>query len=175
MDTDKFWSMIDQARQQSARSWQEQHENFVVALCELPPDEIQQFDRILWATMLHAYRADLWGAAFVAACGCGDDSFNDFREWLIQQGQATYEKVLEDPENLVDFVDEKDRLSIYDGWIADTAWEAYQRQTGQNMPGYGYAEKPVLIGKLPADEEDIIAAYPRIVAKLGDCSDPDFI
>ncbi|MEO8397518.1 MAG: DUF4240 domain-containing protein [Chloroflexota bacterium] len=174
MDTEKFWSMIDEARQKGLGDARKQRELLIDALCDLSPEHIQQFDRLLSTMMSRAYRADLWEAAWLVACGCGDDSFHDFRYWLIGQGQTIYEKVLEEPENLVDLVDGNQRLSIFDSWAANVAASAYERKTNQPLPEIGDVAKSVLIGSL-VSEDEIPAKFPRIVAKLGDCTEVDFL
>jgi hypothetical protein len=116
------------------------------------------------------------------SCGCGDDAFDDVRNWLIRQGQVNFEKVLIDPENLADIVPRKHRFDLGDVrvperdiTIANVAEVAYERKTGHPIPEHGYEERPVLIGdELLLPEEEIPAKFPRIMAKIGECTDEDF-
>ena len=176
MNTDIFWAMIENARQKSiSNPEQQQWEHLVDALCDLSLKDIQEFGRILWLKKAQAYRADIWEAAFLVACHCGDDSFTDFHNWLIAQGRFVYEKTLEDPENLADFVDKKNRFDIFEDWMHSTPELAYARKTQQpisDVPRQGYPYKPVLTAPL-TPEEDLPAKYPRIIAKIGDCDDEE--
>jgi hypothetical protein len=165
--------MIEEARQQSEGSVAKQRELLIEALCELSTDEILEFNRILWSMMARAYRADVWNAAWLVACGCGDDAFDDFRNWLIAQGQVIYEKVLEDPENLADIVDKKERFNIFEGYMSRTAEMAYERKTQQRIPASGYSEKLVLVGDTLFSEEELPAKFPRIIDKIGGCDDEE--
>lgn len=195
MNISIFWSIIEKARQKCIHHPEKQQWEYLVdALCELPVDDIHEFARILWLKKVEAYRADVWEAASLVACGCGDDSFTDFHNWLIAQGQFVYEKTLENPDNLADFVEKKGRFDIFECWIHRTPEMAYARKTqlphscytlrlfGPNAadgtqqpipdPMYGYPYKPVLAVPL-APEDELPVKYPRIFAKFGGCDDEE--
>lgn len=173
MNTETFWSMIEAARQQSKGNIEIQHELLIDALSRLIPADIQEFDRILWMMMARAYRADLWEAASLIACGCTDDGFHEFQGWLIAQGQAIYEKVLDNPDNLSEIVDKKQRFNIFDGGMTSIADETYEQKTGEFLPESGYREKVVLVGGSLIPENERPAKFPRIIAKLGKCHDDE--
>lgn len=170
MNIEIFWSIIEKHRQKGRPDIKAQLEAFTDTLSQLPAEDIQEFDRLLWGLMYRAYRADLWEAAWVAACGCTDDGFHEFKGWLISQGETIYENVLADPDNLADFVDKEERFNIFNGGMTGIAAEAYERKTGQEIPETGYREKAELERPLtPHDQRP--AKYPRIMANLGDCSE----
>ncbi len=174
MDTETFWSMIEGAHKQSvANPEKQQWELLVDALCELSLDDIQEFDRIFWSMMAQAHRTDVWDAAWLVACGCGDDAFEDFLNWLIAQGRIIYEQVLEDPQNLAEFVDKEQRFDIFEGWMSSVGSIAYERKTQQPIPKSGYSEKPVLVGGSLTSELELPNKYPRIIDKIGGCDDED--
>jgi hypothetical protein len=165
-----FWSIIEKHRQKGKPDIEAQLETFTEFLSQLPAEDIQEFDRLLWELMYRTYRADLWEAAWLAACGCTDDGFHEFQGWLISQGETIYESVLADPDNLSDVVDKEQRFNIFNGGMTSVAAEAYERKTGHEIPESGYREKAELERPLtPHDQRP--AKYPRIIAKLGDCSD----
>src|SRR5688572_29673398 len=119
-----FWSIIEKHRQKGKTDIEAQLEAFTESLSQLPAEDIQEFDRLLWELMHRAYRADLWEAAWVAACGCTDDGFHEFQGWLISQGETIYESVLDDPDNLSDAVDKEQRFNIFNGGMTSVAEEA---------------------------------------------------
>jgi hypothetical protein len=61
---------------------------------------------------------DLWAAGYLALGGLGDDSFLDFRTWLISQGQERFERVLAAPDDLADLSwdDEENDLGFAEEW-----------------------------------------------------------
>lgn len=170
MDTEKFWSMIEDARQQSQGSPQRQSELLLNSLLNLSEQEIQEFDYVFWAMKTRAYRADLWEVVSLIACYCGDDGFDEFRNWLIMQGQVAFEKALEDPENLADIVEINQRLNIFDLSLTLIIMDAYEQKTGQMIPG-SYPLEHILIGEPLAPDEERPAKFPRIAAKFGECDD----
>ena len=168
MDIEKFWAVIQDTYQASNGNIGKQLELITEILTDLSAESIQEFDRLIWIMMARAYRANLWEAASVAACGCTDDGFHEFQGWLIAQGETIYEKVLDDPNYLADVVDKEQRYNIFNGRMTSIAQEAYERKTGQDIPETGYREK-VKLGRplLPGNERP--SHYPRILAALGEC------
>jgi hypothetical protein len=172
MNEEIFWMLIEQTHQASGANYQNHRTNLIDALSQFTGEDIQEFDRILFRMMSRAYRADLWNAVSLIACWCSDDSFEDFCNWLIAQGQAIYERVLADPETLVDLVDKDNRLHLFEGWIIDTAQIAYEHKFGRPIPETGYAEKSVLVGKL-LPENELPERFPRIATRFGSCDEED--
>lgn len=173
MNIETFWSMIDEARQLSRGNIEIQHESLIEALLQLSARDIQEFDRILWTMMARAYRADLWEAVALVACGCTDDGFHEFQGWLIAQGQTIYERVLVNPDNLSEIVDKKQRFNIFDGGMTSIADETHEQKTGEFLPETGYREKVILVGGSLIPEYERPAKFPQIMAKLGKCDDDE--
>jgi Protein of unknown function (DUF4240) len=105
MDTSQFWRLIEQSKTESGGNCTKQVEALTSILLELPAEEIEEFDIIFYRFHAQAYRNDVWAAAYIMNGGCSDDSFLDFRSWLIGQGEANYTAALRDPESLVSVVE----------------------------------------------------------------------
>jgi hypothetical protein len=69
-------------------------------LSALPDSELRSFGALLAKFRIRAYRWNLRGAAYLIGQGCSDDSFSDFRMWLISMGRRVYEAALQDPDSL---------------------------------------------------------------------------
>ena len=137
-------------------------------LAQRSVEDIVDHKAILDNLMDNAYDASLWDAAIIIDYGCSDDSFLDFRAWLIAHGKEVYEKTLVDPEILVDLVkmDEwaSDELSLY------VAEEAYERKTGRELPAHVYrTERPELRGVIWL-KETREKRFPKLTAKFGESS-----
>ena len=102
MDESQFWSIIDESLKKSAGSFDAQEEALHNLLKALLIDEIDQFVKMFHKFEQDAYRWDIWAAAYLVGGGCSDDSFMDFRSWLISRGQTAYDRVIETPDNLAD-------------------------------------------------------------------------
>jgi hypothetical protein len=99
MTIDEFWGYIDTSRHDDSDA---QSERLVARLAGLPREDIVDF--CFWWGRMHAdaYRIDLWAAAYYVNGGCSDDGFDDFRNWLLLQGQAVFSAAVADPNTLAD-------------------------------------------------------------------------
>jgi hypothetical protein len=97
-----FWSVIDVSQRAGAGDPERQRAELRAALARLPEREILDFSHHFGVLMVRAYRHDVWDAVWLLSGGCGDDSFHDFRDFLVACGRDIYEAVLHDPESLLD-------------------------------------------------------------------------
>lgn len=97
-----------------------------------------------------AHTWDLWGAAFIIYGGCSDDSFTDFKGGLLLQGREVFEKVLNNPEYLVELSNKIDLESLQD-----------------NEFGGGESDEP---SGEPWEEgnDDLKNRFPRLWSKFGE-------
>src|SRR5689334_5680437 len=96
-----FWQVIDDARHASSKL-NEMPQKLIDVLCRLDEREIVDFWSHHLDCLHRSYDARLWLAAVAMMHGCGDDTFQDFRDWLIAQGQSRFESALLDPDSLAD-------------------------------------------------------------------------
>ena len=115
MDKEIFWKIMLETNKKGGGDPTIQQEIIENNLNELSPEEIIEFDNINRELINNAYDWNLWGAAYVINGGCSDDSFMDFRGWLIGQGKEVYFKALS---NL-------DSLSELENLEEDMEWEGY--------------------------------------------------
>jgi hypothetical protein len=167
MDEDQFWSIIQTAKDNSNGDYEQQQEELANQLRKLTPEQI-----ILFANRFRYFRGqantwELWGAIYIIHGGCGDDSFNDFREWVIGQGRDFYYNITKDPDSLVEFdTDTMDHIEWEGlGYIPSTV---FKEMTGQDMP-YPFKENQETTGKEWAEEsDDLKNMLPRLAAKFPD-------
>jgi hypothetical protein len=129
LSLEQFWSIIEATR---ACDKQDQLELLRAELERRPTAELIAFQRRFTELKLAAYNWDLWLAATV--CGgwmCSDDTFADFRNWLISQGPERYVSALRDPDSLVEV------LGGTDGWRFEAFGyvpaEVYRQRTGREL------------------------------------------
>jgi len=165
MTTSEFWKIVEKSKH-GTESADEQAERLEQLLSELPPAEIVSFENIFTELRYAAYRWDLWGVAYILCGGCGDDSFDYFRSWVIGRGQKFYEDATKDPESIARKITEDDfpeaELLMY------AAAKAYEEKTGQDLP-----DRPIKHPKEPAGrkwtEEDLPKLFPVASKKEGIC------
>ncbi|MGR6999142.1 DUF4240 domain-containing protein [Yinghuangia aomiensis] len=105
MDVEEFWALIDDAcAEVDAREPDfDDRRDAIERACEerlvgRTPAEIVGFSPRQWQLRDHAYRYDLWAAAFLIEGWWSDDGFMDFRDGLISLGRNWYERALADPD-----------------------------------------------------------------------------
>lgn len=161
MDTATFWELIDKTREAAHGDPRKQSDFLIEELARLPENDILTFHSIFRDLMDQAYVADLWDAAYVIGCGCSDDGFMAFREWLIGRGKDIFDKALADPESLVDVV-EVGEANVFPTLLG-VAFEAYERVTGQEMSPRP-REQRELKGE-NREEHEALAHFPKLTAK----------
>jgi len=162
MNSERFWQLIDESRAAADSDPFEQSQQLTAALADLPPEEIVDFDQLARDFQDRAYTADLWEACYVIEPGCSDDGFYAWRQWLIGQGRAAFERALAQPDTLADIVD-ADQESGFE-LLLGVADEAYAQVTGGPLP-YLLRPSAPLMEALHEDEE-IFQRFPRLVAKF---------
>src|SRR5437763_655284 len=109
MTSERFWEVIAASRAGGSSSddpeaaRDEQAERLRELLAGMPAEEVQAFADHFAARMDEAYsqpREGLWAVAFDIAGGCSDDTFDDFRAWLISMGREVYKAAVRDPETV---------------------------------------------------------------------------
>lgn len=106
---------------------------------------------------------ELWGAIYLIRGGCSDDSFNDFREWLIGQGRDRYFRTINDPRTLIELEPEAFDIS-WEG-LGYVPGSVFEKPTGAEMP-YPFKEKLEPTG-MEWDEEgdDLERMFPALAEK----------
>lgn len=175
MDIDTFWSLIETTKAESSGDIAIQRDLLIERLKELSEEEIVAFEDIYAQMETQAYRGELWDVAYIVHCGCTEEGFTDFRAWLIAQGRDVYQKVIEDPQNLADVIDEHQREDILFETFAYAASRAYYRKTGRVIYELRHPNKTYEFPKFgemsDGSDEEIRAKFPRIAEKFRDCDE----
>ena len=160
MDRAGFWTIID-----DARSGAQDDEAFIgrlaVRLRGLTPQELTQFQAQFEEVHTGSYAWEPWGAAYIVNGGCSDDGFEYFRAWLIAQGRRTFERVMADPDTLVEVSGEYELEELMS--IAVTIYE--EQTGGQTMPRARIPYPDLGEGWDFEDAEEMRRRYPRLIAR----------
>jgi len=79
------------------------------------------------------YSWELWGAAYVIGGGCSDDSFSDFRSWIISLGKEGYQLALEKPDDLGPLTREPTVEDVFFEDFSYLADEVYEELFSEEM------------------------------------------
>ena len=134
METARFWNLINAAE---GNDDEQLKSSLTEVLSRLDELDLIEFKTCFLDQIDRAYSWDVWNAIFLINGGCGDDSFFDFRDYLVAQGKSKYERVVADPESLLD-----DELDRYGEWhFAEMHYSqcpdiAYRLQLGESATNY---------------------------------------
>lgn len=132
MDSTVFWKIIETVYSLSAGQRDRYLDLLGESLNRLSAEEIKAFQVCFYEQMDRAYSWDLWGAAYIIGDGCSDDSFIDFRVWLISMGEKAYKAVLKNPETLVDLIGDDPEECFFEELLY-VAHDIYKAKTGREM------------------------------------------
>jgi len=133
MNIDEFWKLIETSREQVTDPF-EAHEVLCEELISMGKQEIIEFSKHWYDLMNKSYKWDLWAVAYIIGGGCSDDGFTDFRYWLISQGKEVFNKVVESPKTVIEFVNENTFAGYEE--IGYVMHEAFEEVTGgDELPG----------------------------------------
>jgi len=100
MEINEFWMIIEDSL---SPDQEEQLEKLADILSTKTDQDLIGFAKQYAQLLIEAYTWDLWAACFVVNNGsASDDEFEDFRDWLISQGQELYESAIQNPESVID-------------------------------------------------------------------------
>lgn len=158
IDEPVFWELISKARAQAPSTLEQQ-----VALGELlrafKAADIKRFGALYAKLMKQLYHWNVWALAYAARGGCSDGAFEEFRAWLILQGDpALVALAVTDPTQAAERVPPEPDLP--DGSGLSMVEEAYFQRKGASL------ELPSIDLDKPKGEEWTEAAFATIYPQL---------
>jgi hypothetical protein len=112
MNEVQFWDIIDKlqhVRYDDASESSDERRNFQIhelrrILSGLPASEIICFEEHFVNLMIRATTDQVVTAAAIVLEGISYDSFDYFASWLVLQGQEAFNKIIQDPDSLIDII-----------------------------------------------------------------------
>ncbi len=102
MDEPTFWRLIEDARRGAADGEHDMASELMCRLWTLNEEDLQRFFE-LFLHVMGLPGDDVHRAVYQVRGGCSDDTFRDFREWLIAQGRDTFYRVVNAPQVLYEW------------------------------------------------------------------------
>lgn len=169
MDGNGFWQLVDEARAGEELPDETTLERLRALLDGLPASDTLDALRHLDELRRRAYTWDLWAAGYLVCGGMSDDGFHDFRQWLIALGRDTYERVLADPDTLVDVSTDEEQIDSGLGEVYGYEFSRAVERKGLQVPsGGGDPEEP---GgeEFPEDDDEWFRGHlPRLWAAVNE-------
>lgn len=153
----RFWSIVQKSKSILARTPAQHQERLIRILVKLPVNDIIIFDRMFHHFMNLSNTWDIRAAVHIIKGNSDEETFTDFRGWLVTRGKVAYYKVLKDPEHLGSLIKIGDPCE-WDGYDF-CAEEAYERKTGSKL-------RPVTATNGQKwEESDLPAMFPKLWKK----------
>ncbi len=162
MSNERFWSLIDKARNGSEASASPLKLREV--LRALDDNEILDFGHAFHERLCDLNKWQLWGAGYVIAGGMSDDGFHYFRSWIVGKGRQVFEIAQNTPDNLGPFIDDREvdnELLEYvpselleDRGIEEDPRDRSERRSDADPKGD------------PFDEDTVDSAFPKLTASF---------
>lgn len=149
----EFWSLLNRAKAKTSNC-SEQAELLLEILSERSEQDILGFGEAFNKLHAKSYTAELWAAAYIINGGCSDDGFEYFRGWLIAQGEGTYYRALENPENLARVVQRENEGEFECEEMLSLAYSAYESQKGKESADFYDILPGVSLPELALDWEE---------------------
>jgi hypothetical protein len=172
MSDERFWSLIaETARTDPDR----QIEALEEVLGGLSNAELPGFRDAFQRQLQRAYVWDLWAVAFIAHGGASDDGFEYFRRWMVAQGQAIFERLLANPDDLAEVAPRDSREPLEFEEFASLADRIWAERTGTEMPppDTGLTSLDLMVAEPAGERFDdnpaaLAARFPKTWARFGE-------
>ncbi|MBB1193096.1 hypothetical protein DNC80_05350 [Flavobacterium sp. SOK18b] len=164
METDRFWQIIEVSKSKSNGDYEKQQNELEKELLKLSGIEILEFDNKFRTLRGEIYSWDFWAAAYIINGGCSDDSFSDFRGWLIGQGKTIYNSAINDIETLS--ILKETNNGDWEG-LSYVPTDAYKKKTGRDIPE-GIQENFEISGEeWEENENELKSKFPKLWKQFG--------
>jgi hypothetical protein len=162
MDGDKFWQIMESSYNKAAGDFEGQQTALTDILRNMDPKEIILFDNRFRQLRGYAYTWKLLGAIYLIHQGCGDDSFIDFRDWLISRRKEFFYRTIEDPDTLANL--NPAMIPVDMEGMSYIAPDVFDELTNQEIPAV-YIENHEIKGRQWKDEVDLKNLLPALWKK----------
>ncbi len=127
MKESDFWRIIEKAGAPDTCSPKAQCEIVINILSRLSKSDLIDFENIRYKLLSKIYTQPMLQACFIVLDYISDDKFEDFRHWIILNGEARYKSTLENPDNMAMFIKAKDSIEEISGeplmFVVEEAWD----------------------------------------------------
>jgi len=164
LEDERFWEIILTTKNNSGQDFEKQQQLLATELHKLSPTDIIRFENRFCFYKDKSNTWELWGAIYLIHGGCSDDSFNDFREWVIGQGKDFYFTTIADPETLVEVDTNRIEGSEWEG-LGYVAATVFEKVTGQEIPHSNREYSETTGQEWDEESDDLKKMFPKLYAK----------
>lgn len=104
MNEQIFWEIIAQSRATLNTNFETQCVNISEILMDYSAEEIIEFEHQLRLQMEKVNTWNMMAASFVVCSFISDETYEDFRAWVVGQGKENFDKILRDPSEICNLI-----------------------------------------------------------------------
>jgi hypothetical protein len=169
MNEQIFWELIDKAIQAPNSNFETRCVTLTELLTAYSAEEILAFEHILRNKIEEASTWPVMAATFVVCSFISDDTYEDFRAWLVGQGREKFYKALQDPNEICNFLSPKEAEDLGGEYMLFVAVNAWLEKTGEEDEEVFYKliehpDEKIIKQQWPESKE----AYRKLFPKLYD-------
>lgn len=167
MNESLFWQLIDEARKAPNSNFETQCVTLTELLLSYSPEEIVIFENILRDKIEEASNFKIMAATFVVCSYISDDTYEDFRAWLVGQGHDNFYKAIKDPNYICDFLKPAQTDDLGGEYMLFVAINAYLEKTNTDDEEAFYElidhpDEKIIKQEWPENKDQYRKLFPRL-------------
>lgn len=167
MNEERFWQLVEEAFAPGGHTF-EGVSRLRDELEKLPRADVLAFHHTMHSVLKRANTWDLIGAAHFVGVDRKDDSFDEFRAWLITRGRETWEHVLRDADALAELPCERSPADEWRGFgMLAVARNAARGEDKATWPEFVDAPTPAGTRIDPITEDALRERFPALWQRFG--------
>jgi len=171
MNETTFWQLIDKARAGRNSNFETQCVTLTELLTPYSEEDIISFEHILREKIEEASSFPVMAAAFVVCSYISDDTYEDFRAWLVGQGKENFYKAIKDPNEICGFLKPADTEELGGEYMLFVAINAYLEKTDSEDEEAFYElikhpEEKEITQEWPETKDAYRKMFPRLFDKF---------
>lgn len=133
MNEELFWQLIDEARSLAGKGDFEQRcDTLSELLLRYEAEDIIAFEHLLLEKVEEASTWPVMAATFVVCSFISDDTYEDFRAWMVGQGKESFYKILKDPNEVCNILNPEEARDLGGEYMLLVTANAWLEKTGND-------------------------------------------
>lgn len=171
MNENVFWQLIEKAKAEPNSNFETQCVTLTELLLAYSEEDIIRFEHILREKIEEASSFPVMAASFVVCSYISDDTYEDFRAWLVGQGKDNFYKTLENPNEICKFLKPADAGDLGGEFMLFVAINAYLEKTNSDDEEAFYElikhpEEKEVVQRWPESKEEYRKMFPALFDKF---------
>ncbi len=167
MNEQIFWELIDKSKNAAPTHFETQCVTLTELLIPYDERDIIEFEHILRAQIERANTWPIMAASFVVCSFISDDTYEDFRAWIVGQGKENFDKILRDCNEITNLTTPGKAKDLGGEFMLFVAVNAYLEKLNQDDEEAFYElimhpEEKVVNQQWPETKNEFRKMFPKL-------------